>query len=279
MIAVPTLRWLAVALLAATLAPPALAQELLSGDEQNLVNFAFATKLGSGVYAVSGRTLQIYRLRFGYTLQSADEANFGIALTLPVTFGFYDFELQDVADGKLPTSVDSLSFVPGLKLVFEPRPDWNLEPFVEAGLSRARDADADAWVYAGGLRSLYEFDGPGFKGMLYNELGYAGADFRGTSRSDHFTRLQTALTARRPFTRGSKVDYLVYAMNEIYVGQPGGPVDSAAQRGSAVQYEIGITLGTTETRRVWGVPLPRVGIGYRFGSSLDVIRVVFGTPY
>jgi hypothetical protein len=61
----------------------------------------------------------------------------------------------------------------------------------------------------------------------------------------------------------------------------GGPVDSAAQGGDPVQYEIGITRGTTETTRVWQIPLPlpRLGIGYRFGSNLDVFRIVIGTPF
>jgi hypothetical protein len=46
-----------------------------------------------------------------------------------------------------------------------------------------------------------------------------------------------------------------------------------------MQYEVGITLGTSAPRRVWGIPLPRVGVGYRFGSDLDVFRIVFGTPF
>ena len=72
-----------------------------------------------------------------------------------MTFGFYDFELQDTADGDIPTDVDALSFVPGLTLLFELQPGWALEPYAEAGIARARDVDADSIVYAGGLRSLY----------------------------------------------------------------------------------------------------------------------------
>ena len=150
------------ALLAIATAPMACGQSLLSGDEQNVVNFAFATQLGSGVYSVSGRTLQIYRLPFHYQLKSADDSAFGAMLTLPVTFGFYDFELQDVANGDIPTVVDALSFVPGLTLVFDVNPDWKLEPYVEAGISKARDVDANSTVYSGGLVSLYEFGGQGF---------------------------------------------------------------------------------------------------------------------
>jgi len=267
------------ALLAIATAPMACGQSLLSGDEQNVVNFAFATQLGSGVYSVSGRTLQIYRLPFHYQLKSADDSAFGAMLTLPVTFGFYDFELQDVANGDIPTVVDALSFVPGLTLVFDVNPDWKLEPYVEAGISKARDVDANSTVYSGGLVSLYEFGGQGFDWQLRNDLTFAGINLHGAGGSDHFTRFQTVVTARRPINRVSRLDYLLYALNDYYIDQPDGPVDSAERRGNSVQYELGITFGTAGTRRIWRIPLPRVGIGYRFGSDLDAWRIVFGTPY
>lgn len=276
------LKWLphlASLLLAAAWSPAARAQSLLSGDEQNVVNFAFATQLGSGVYSVSGRTLQIYRLPFSRTIRPAGEDQFGIELTLPVTFGFFDFELQDVGDGDLPTRVDSVSFVPGIRLAFELNPDWRLEPYAEAGIARAGDANAHANVYAAGIASLYEFDGQGFAWLLRNDLVLAGVDLRGTDGSDRLVRLQTVLTARRPFSRESSADYLLYALNEYYADQPGGPVDGAIQDGRSMQYEVGITFGWRETRRLWKIPLPRVGIGYRFGSDLDVVRVVFGAPF
>jgi hypothetical protein len=270
---------LSMALLAIAGALPARAQTPLTRAEQNVVNFAFATQLGSGVYSVSDRTLQIYRLPLSHTLKSPDDSRFGAVLTLPVTFGFYDFELRDVAQGDIPTDVDAVSFVPGLMLVFEVRPEWTLEPYVEAGVSRARDTEADSMVYAGGLVSTYDFDWRGFDWQLRNDLVFAGVDTRGAAGSDNFTRFQTVLTARRPLSRESRIDYLVYALNDYYVDQPDGPIDSAEQSGSSMQYELGLTLGTTETFRVWRIPLPRIGVGYRFGSDLSVVRIVFGTPF
>ncbi len=270
---------MAASLLATAWAPAARAQSVLSGDEQNVVNFAFATQLGSGIYSVSGRTLQIYRLPLSHTLQSADDAGPGIRLTLPVTFGFFDFELQDIEDDGLPTQVDSLSFVPGLRFDFEVAPGWTLEPYAEAGIARADDANAHANVYAAGVASLYEFDGQGFDWLLRNDLTWAGVDVRGTSGQDRFVRLQTVLTASRSFGQRSSADCFLYALNEYYADQPGGPIDSALQEGNSMQYELGVTFGWRETRRVWKIPLPRIGIGYRFGSNLDVVRVVIGAPY
>jgi hypothetical protein len=271
--------WPFFALLAFAQPPAANAQSLLSGDEQNVVNFAFATQLGSGVYSVSGRTLQIYRLPFRHELREADEAGFGAILTLPVTLGFYDFELQDVANGGIPADVDAASFVPGLRLVFEAGTHWTLEPYAELGVSKARDADADATVYAGGLVSLYEFSGRGFDWQLRNDLGYAGVDLRGSGGTDDFARFQTVLTARAPLGQRSGIDYLAYALNDWYIDQPEGPVDSAERRGRTLQYEIGFTFGAREPVRLWSIPLPRVGVGYRFGNDLEVWRVVFGTPW
>ena len=273
------LPWPLIALFLVTHSQDAAGQSLLSGDEQNVINFAFATQLGSGVYSVSGRTLQIYRLPFRYDLKPMGDSGVGVALTLPVTFGFFDFELQDVANGDIPTDVDALSFVPGLALTFEAAAGWFLEPYAEAGISKARDVDADSTVYSSGLVSLYEFGGQGFDWQLRNDLGFAGVDVHGAEGSDHFTRFQTVLTARRPLSRGSRIDYLVYALNDYYLDQPDGPVDSAERRAGSLQYEIGITLGFPETRRIWRIPLPRAGIGYRFGSNIDAWRIVFGTPY
>lgn len=270
---------LAPLLIALLAAAPARAQDALTRDEQNVVNFAFATQLGSGVYSVSDRTLQIYRLPFNLDLKPADASRVGLTLTLPVTFGFYDFELQDVAQGDIPDDVDAVSFVPGLTLVIPMRHGWTLEPYVEAGISRARDAEADSTVYAGGLVSRYEFGAKDFDWQLRNDLVFAGVDTRGATGGDDFTRFQTVLSARRPFGGGSRVDYLLYALNDWYLDQPDGPIGGAEQPGGSMQYEIGFTLGTSETLRIWNIPLPRVGVGYRFGSDLGVVRIVFGTPF
>ena len=55
----------------ALLALPARAQTAvpLSAGEKSVANFAFATQLGSGIYTIDGRTIQIYRLPLSYTIR------------------------------------------------------------------------------------------------------------------------------------------------------------------------------------------------------------------
>src|SRR5262245_43153515 len=60
------------------------------------ISYVFATDLGSGVYDLGGRTLQIYRLTYTKELREATPGRFGLRLDLPVTFGFFDFSPVDV---------------------------------------------------------------------------------------------------------------------------------------------------------------------------------------
>ena len=48
---------------------------------------------------------------------------------------------------------------------------------------------------------------------------------------------------------------------------------------SADQWEFGVTIGTVSPAYLWKVPVPRIGLGYRFGRDLSVVRLVFGSAF
>ncbi len=121
----------------------AIAQDPLRASEEQLVNYAYATQLGSGVYDISGRTLQIYRLPFGYTLTQPSGNRPGVRLTLPLTIGIVDFEPRDVIDTGLPENLDTVSFVPGIELNIELTPQRRLLPYAEVGRSFELRGDGD----------------------------------------------------------------------------------------------------------------------------------------
>jgi len=264
------------------LATSAAAERPLTRNEQAVINFGFATQLGSGIYSLSGRTLQVYRLPFGYTLPAGEDSRVRPRITLPLTLGFVDFKPRDVVETGVPERIDSLSFVPGLALHIAVREDWELEPFAEAGIARDQASEADQNVYAAGLRSRYDFGGGATHWQLYNELVHVVVEQDSLDRTDDFTRFRIGTTARRPFEperSERRADFETYGLIEVVVDPPGGPASSRPQGGEAMQYEAGFTLGTTEPLRVWGIALPRIGFGYRFGEGLSVYRVVFGSPY
>ena len=262
---------------------PALAGAPLTRNEQAVINFGFATQLGSGIYSLSGRTLQVYRLPFGYTPSSDEDARVRPRITLPLTLGFVDFKPRDVVETGVPERIDSLSFVPGLALHIAVLEDWELEPFAEAGIARDQASEADQNVYSAGLRSRYDFGSGPTDWQLYNELVHVVVEQRSFDRTDDFTRFRVGTTARRPFDTagtGQRADFLAYGLVEVYTDSPVGPADSPeGEDDNGAQLEVGFTFGATEPLRLWKIKLPRIGVGYRVGDGLSVYRIVFGSPY
>lgn len=254
----------------------------LSDSEQAVLNFGFATQLGSGIYTLSGRTLQVYRLPFGYTLPHEDASRLQVRLNFPLTIGFLDFKASDVIDTGLPQHLDSFGFVPGIEFDIAISEQWHLEPFVDAGIARDRNNDVDQRVYSVGLRSRYDVERGAVDWQAYGEVMRIVVDQFSIDQTDDLTRLRIGATGRRPFVveqAGRRADLLVYGFAEAFTDAPSRPADGTARDGDELQFEVGFTLGATETIRLWRIPLPRVGFGYRFGADLSVYRIVFGSPY
>lgn len=253
----------------------------LNGSEQAVFNFGFATQLGSGIYSLAGRTLQVYRLPFAYAPPQPDGAALKFRLTLPFAVGFFDFEARDVVDAGLPQQFDSFSFVPGIEVDYAATDAWTVQPFVEAGIARDRNTEVDQRVYGLGLRSRYDIAKGPVDWQAYGEVVHVVVDQVSLDQTDDFTRLRLGLTARRPFVSdgaGRRADFLVYGFAEAFTDAPAGPAGGTGN-GDDLQYEVGFTLGATQTLRIWRIPVPRLGFGYRFGSDLSVYRIVLGSPY
>jgi hypothetical protein len=270
-------------LIAIMAAPGAFAQGALRASEEQLVNYAFATQLGSGVYDISGRTLQIYRLPFGYTFTEHAPDRPGVRLTLPVTLGLLDFEPRDVLDTGLPESFDTLSFVPGVQLDFALSPHWHFLPFGEFGRSWDLGSDVDADVYSFGAHGSGQWN-PEWTDVLRSDIGvtYTAVEPQAPLHKDDVLLVELGLEARKTLAlsvAGRPLDWGVYALVQAFVDGAEEPLNNAAARADPYQFEIGLTLGTRDRVTVWRIPVPRVGVGYRFGDELEVWRLVLGAPF
>ncbi len=160
------------------------------------INYVFATDLGSGVYDLDGRTLQIYQLTYRKELREATQEKFGIDFELPVTFGFFDFKPVDVLSEGIPTRVDSFSAVPGMSLDFPLRDDWHLKPYVRAGFSVA-SSHVDGWLYGAGVHLEKNSDFHGWDSLARSEFALAGVEYRDAVPNDRFVRLRQGFDLRR----------------------------------------------------------------------------------
>ncbi len=142
--------------------------------EERLSTYAYAHEFGSGIYDLSGRTLQVYRLPFARMLREPSATKAGIRLTLPVTLGFLDFKSREILGAQLPHRIDSLSFVPGIEWVLQRGDNWRLYPYFKAGVSFATGASVDTTLYGFGIRAEYSRVVGRWKTVWRNDLIYSG---------------------------------------------------------------------------------------------------------
>lgn len=275
---------LLLALLIAVFTTPDLvaAQSSLRASEEQLVNYAYATQLGSGVYDISGRTLQIYRLPFAYTVTEPTGRRPGVRLTLPLTIGFIDFKPRDVLDTGLPDNLDTLSFEPGVELDFELTPHLHVLPFLQAGHSWELGGGGDASLYSfgahlEGLKTWNALD-------LRFDVGaiYAAVNPNGPVHSDDLIVLELGFEARHALGLNlaeHPLDWGAYLFSQTFVDRADEPVANAPETASRNQFEVGLTVGPQSRMTVWRIPVPRLGVGYRFGDGLGVWRFVIGAPF
>ena len=208
------------------------------------VNYVFATDLGSGVYDLGGRSLQIYRYTWRKELREATPGQLGARFVLPATAGFFDFKPIDVISSGPPTRVDSFSVVPGFELDYLLPQDWHLVPYARAGFSVA-SSSVDGWLYGAGVRVERRADYRGWEGYKRTELAYAGVKYRSDTPDDEFLRLRQGFDFIRGTgwsVRGRELELGLYAIFDVIVDPPTAPLVGGEE--APMQAEFGITFAS-----------------------------------
>ena len=239
----------------------------------------FAIDLGSGVYDLGGRTLQIYRLTYTKELREPTREKFGARLDLPMTLGFFDFSPVDVVSHGLPTRIDSFAAVPGIELDYLLRDDWHLLPYARAGFSMA-SSSVDGWLFGTGLAAERNGEFHGWDSRVRSELAYAGVNYRHDGANDRFVRLRQGFDFTRAlrWKIGKRSTELgLYGIFDLVLDSPAAPL--AGGRNYPMQAEFGFTISTRPRYKLWRFDAPRLGFGYRLAGELSSWRLVLGMPF
>jgi hypothetical protein len=253
-----------------------------AADSDATTNFAFATQLGSGLYRSHGNTVQVYRLGFGVGLRSLEGHRWGLRLRVPVTFGFYDFDLTSVLETGLPDRLATMAVAPELRFEIALRDRWRLMPFGAIGVGH--DFSVHRWNYvaATGMRSRVDLDWRSFSFLVAHRFVYATYWTSGLGFGDDYGVLESGADARHSLgfsVRGHGVDAGPYFVDYFYVSSP-DLVHFIGESLSVKQlYELGVTVGTSTPWKVLGLEMPRLGVGYRFGAGTSLVRIIIGGPF
>ena len=247
-------------------------------------SYAFASELGSGIYEINGRALQIYRLPFALQYD-------GWRLTLPVTVGLLDFRSSDVLLLQLPSGIGSVSLVPGLEGDWDVAPNWRLTPYVKAGFTKTSGRQSNVASFGLGLRSdllrpgaTRNADGQvvprAFEYTFHQELNLAVADMRGTAPGDQFLRWRNGLELDRHtglIWHNRQLRIAPFALLDTYLEPPTSIL--TGRKTDRWQGEVGFSLSLSPAPQLLGAAVPALGFSYRIAGELSGWHLAIGRPF
>ncbi len=252
-----------------------------AGKNLDLTHYGYAAYLGSGLYQTSDRSVKVFNIPMSYTVHPSGK-QWKINIRFPATLGFYNFDPSDIIESGLPRKVETLTFVPGVELIMSVRENWSIQPFVDYGMGLNFENDNTISIYAAGIRSLSNFD-IGRKGslILSNRYYYVGQEENNTRISGNFRALENGISINPGYELsyfGRPADLNFHYVNFIYSN-----LRFLKYRDQAfeikVQNEIGFTLVLARKKPFKIFDLPRIGLGYRWGNKLRVVRLILGAPF
>ncbi len=270
-----------------------------SGEDKPL-SFAFASQAGAGIYNIEGRVVQIYRIPISFSVRDLgdERGDWGIEVSSPLTFGFYDFEPEDVLSGEFPTHVGTASLLPGIAFPVRAKPNWVLTPHADLGGAKDFSGDNFVWVYDVVLRSDVTFLAGTWDALVGQELLWAGAAQTGTALTDWYGQAKVGFEFRHllPWTSqrsqwdiGLFIAYNRFFKDErspavTYAAVVPPTVTQSASTGTTTswvdeQTEIGFSFGTRPRLSWWKASLPNLGLSYRFGDGVQGVRLIFGASF
>lgn len=231
--------------------------------------------------SAGGGSTEVYDLRIpvAFTVIPADDRPWGLRLRLVVYAGVYDFRAD--GDPDLELKFKSLGATPGVEFVIPAGGRWVLKPFTEIGYGHDFDDDVGAGLWSVGMRTLATWDLRPASLSFGTELKYLSTFTSDLGIDDDFGEIELGVEVRRPmgFTiAGNGADLGLYYIRRnfidaVFESESDQPLDIEATN------ELGFSFGTDPRTTVWFIKLPRIGLGYRWGSGVRGVRLNFGFPF
>ncbi|WP_033095884.1 hypothetical protein [Colwellia psychrerythraea] len=249
------------------------------------VHYAYANYLGSGIYRTTGQNASLISMPFSYEIGHVGKTTYG--LRLPVSVGFFDFELADLPSLDLPDSVGTVTFTPGLAFNYQYSKDWFIESYIDLGYGRNLTTNKGVSIHSSGVSALYHFDIKNHDGIWANRLYYARYDGNGYNAKDSYAAAQIGIDLGLPiqyqvldypfqprlfataFWYFSEVDFLTPRTRSF------NEEDNVTLTNSV---EFGFTLKFAKTIGYTWAGIERLGLSYRYSKNFSAFRLLFSFP-
>lgn len=249
------------------------------------VHYAYANYLGSGIYQTTGQNASLISMPFSYELGNEGKTTYG--LRLPVSVGFFDFELADLPNLDLPDNVGTVTFTLGIAFNYQYNKDWFIESYIDVGYGRNLTTNKGVSVHSLGVSALYHFDIKNYDAIWANRIYYARYDGNGYDAKDSYAAVQLGIDMGLPLQYqmlGYRFQPRLFATAFWYFSE----VDFLTPRTQSFDEENNVTLTnsvefgfTLKFAKAIGYSwagIERLGLSYRYSKNFSAFRLLFSFP-
>ena len=256
-----------------------------SNPEIEVVHYAYANYLGSGIYRTTGQDASIINLPFAYDIDTVGKTTYG--LRLPLSLGFFDFEIADIPELDLPSEVGTATFTPGVALSYQYSDNLAIETYLDYGYAKNFTSGYNVSIHSAGISSLYHFDYQELDAVWATRIYYAAYQGNGYSAQDSYAALQVGLDAGLP------LKYQIFSypfqprlfatafwyFNDVEFNSQKSIHNSEVSNVTlSNSVEFGLTFKFDRVIGYFWAGFDRLGLSYRFSDDFSAFRLLFSFP-
>lgn len=239
------------------------------------ISYIHAAVLGTGSYQLKNRRVTMFRLPLSWEQRPATGQSVGWRWLLPVVLGYDELGQidSDIIESLLPDQLVTLSVMPGLEFTYPVTENWFLKPFIEIGGGRDFTAKETFALTQFGVRSLWLAElSESWSLQWGNALRWAGEYQFDSKDSNGFGIIDSGLDLRRALPWrlfDQQLDLGAYYIYQRFLPE-WSLGKSEDWEGSAVElHEFGLSLGVQHGRKILGIRVKRIRLGYKKGGKLQ----------
>ena len=252
-------------------------------EEAALINWWYSATFGTGFYKIGPAVATVVRLPFSYRVQSMETGRIGVNLLAPVTVAAYHLNLHELDEFNLHEDVAAASFLPGAEVEIPMTGRWRLKPFAQAGMgSEYTDPKLVAYMYTGGVKSLYRFAGDEYPVSLGNALFVAGYRIRDGSEKQGIGSFQVGLNMGTPWSMdlwNGPAYFNTHVIATSYYSRLAFANPEPGKLGVRREYQVGFSFRTPRPLSFLGFGADTLGLGFRFANNLRGLNLYTEFPF
>ena len=249
-------------------------------DETFTPHYAFSNYFGAGLYSSTGQDITIFNMPFTYEPEQEERNKYRIRL--PVSLGFYNFDLEKIDDFEPIEDAATLTLTAGIEFDHWVTDKVKLVPFIDLGAS-ANFSDNDyAFIYGSGITSYTYFQAWEEEHIWIARLQRAGYRTNQGNLSDGFSSFELGVDLKwsiRGHLLNRETFFTTYMKAYWYLIDIAFDPSTVEPSAETNAQELGVTMGFTKPLDFSLFTLDRIGLGFRYShSGPNIIHMSFDFP-